>query len=292
MPRRATHCAVLCVLALWPLSACGGNGGQGTTDRPSVTTSLSPTRTLPSPTRSPDAPQQTESEPNPSRSPAASPDTTRLPDTTGPAPTASTTREPQSKSPRATARTTTVTAAPVPEATHSAPSPSPSPVAGAGQPTKNQDTASPATWLLLGLLVVAAALGTWLVVKARKRRGWLTRLEAAEEEVAWFARELVPQLRTSRSADEVVGGWHVAMPRAAAAEDQLTVLSSSARNREDAARALQLRDAVRSASQRLEALSGPGGHDQWALDLDDVEAILVAALGPSPLDTPRSARTS
>ena len=139
---------------------------------------------------------------------------------------------------------------------------------------------------------MAAAIGTWLVVRARKRRGWLTQLEATEREVAWFARELVPQLRTSRSSDEVVGGWHVAMGRVASAEDQLTVLSSSARNREDAARALQLRDAVRSASQRLEALSAPGRHDEWALDLDDVQAILVAALGPSPFDTPRSARTS
>ncbi len=263
MPRRATHCAVLCVLALWPLSACGGNGGQGTTDRPSVTTSLSPTRTLPSPTRSPDAPQQTESEPNPSRSPAASPDTTRLPDTTRPAPTASTTQEPQSKSPRATARTTTVTAAPVPAGDALGSLALVVTVARRRGGATDEDAGHG----VADQMAPSRASG-----RGRRDRDVARRqgrasggagspsLEAAEAEVAWFARELVPQLRTSRSAAEVVGGWHVAMPRAAAAEDQLTVLSSSARNREDAARALQLRDAVRSASQRLEALSGPGGH--------------------------------
>ncbi len=179
----------------------------------------------------------------------------------------------------------------VPKETQSAASPSSSAtsVAAAGQPAQEADNGSTATWLLVGLLVVAAAVGAWLVVRARRRRDWLARLEAAEAEVAWFAHELVPQLRTSRSVGEVVGGWHIAAPRAASAEDQLTVLSSSAGNQEDAARAQQLRDATRSASQRLEALAGPGDHDQWALDLDDVEAILVAALGPSTPDGTDSA---
>jgi hypothetical protein len=143
---------------------------------------------------------------------------------------------------------------------------------------------SPAVWIALALLLVAATIGTWLLVRARKRRAWRTRLRDATAEVAWFARDLVPQLRTSGSLDRIAGGWHVAATRVAAAEDELTVLSSSAPGQEDAARALQLRDAVRAARERLDSLSGPGRHDEWALDVDDVEAFLVAALGPADAD--------
>jgi hypothetical protein len=75
----------------------------------------------------------------------------------------------------------------------------------------------------------------------------------------------------------------------AAAEDQLTVLESSARQQEDAARARQLRDAVRSATGKMEALSGPGRHDEWALDMDDVAALLVAVLGPARVHSPGAA---
>ena len=100
----------------------------------------------------------------------------------------------------------------------------------------------------------------------------------------WFARELIPQLRGSGSIDRVAGGWQVAVPRVAAAEDQLTVLESSTRSQEDAASARQLRDAVRSAREKMESLSGPGSHEEWALDLDDVEALLVAVLGPTSVD--------
>ena len=144
---------------------------------------------------------------------------------------------------------------------------------------------SPAVWVALALLVVAAIVGTWLLVRARKRRSWLTRLNAAKAEMAWFARELVPQLRASGSIDRVVGGWQVAAPRVASAEDQLTVLESSTHHEEDAARALQLRDAVRSAREKMETLSGPGSHDEWALDLDDVMALREVALGPDDRST-------
>lgn len=151
---------------------------------------------------------------------------------------------------------------------------------------------SPAVWVALAVLLLAAIIGAWLLARSRRRRSWHTRLDAAQADVAWFARELVPQLRSSRSADQVAGGWQVAMPRVASAEDQLTVLEPSAPTEEDAARARQLRDAVRSARARMDALSGPGGHDEWALDLDDVEALLVAALGPTPVGSPGAAPPS
>jgi hypothetical protein len=145
---------------------------------------------------------------------------------------------------------------------------------------------STAGWVALAVLAVAAAVGTGLLVRARRRRSWLARLHAATAEVEWFARELIPQLRGSGSADRVAGGWQVAVPRVAAAEDQLTVLESSSRNPEDAARARQLRDAVRSAREKMETLSGPGTHDEWALDLDDAAAPLVAVLGPASAGSP------
>ena len=302
MPPCAARSAVWCVLSLCLLSACGANDGQVTGDRPSVTTSLSPTRTLPSPTRSAGVPDQTESEsPRPSRSLTLSPDTTTpdttapdtttpdttTPDTTGRGPTASSTRQPEPTSQQPTVRTSTVIAVPVPSVTSPAPSlSSSSPAAGEAGGTAEDEAVSTAGWVALAVLAVTAAVGTWLLVRARRRRSWLTRLQAMRAEVEWFARELIPQLSASGSVDRVAGGWQVAEPRVAAAEDQLTVLESSAPTQEDAARARQLRDAVRSAREKMETLSGPGRHDEWALDLDEVAALLVAVLGPTSDDNP------
>ncbi len=143
---------------------------------------------------------------------------------------------------------------------------------------------SPAGWVALALLAVVATLATWLLVRAHRRRSWLTRLATTRAEVEWFAWELIPQLRRSGSVERVAGGWEVAVPRVAAAEDQLTILESSGRRQEDAASARQLRDAVRSAREKVETLSGPGTHDEWALDLDDAQALLVTVLGPMPTD--------
>lgn len=304
MAQRAAHSAVLCVLSLCLLSACGGSDGQVSGDRPSVTASLSPTRTLPSVTRSAVVTDQPGSEsPRPSRSSTPSPEpTTPAPTTpaTTPAPTtpASTrrapttqgTRQAEPKPQQPTVRTSTVIAVPVPAATSPAASlsSSPSPAAGEAGGTAQEEPGSTAVWVALAL-VVAATVGTWLLVRARRRRSWLTRLEAMKGEVAWFARELIPQLRASGSVDRVVGGWQVAVPRVASAEDQLTVLESSARSQEDAAQARQLRDAVRSAREKMETLSGPGTHDEWVLDLDDASAPLVAVLGPTSAGSPSAA---
>ena len=148
---------------------------------------------------------------------------------------------------------------------------------------------SPARWVLLAMLAVATVVGPWLLVRARRRRRWLMSLKAATAEVEWFARELIPQLRASGSVERVAGGWQVALPRVAAAEDKLTVLESSAPRQQDAERARQLRDAVRSATEKMEVLSGPGRRDEWALDLDDVGALLVTALGPTRADSPGAA---
>ena len=119
------------------------------------------------------------------------------------------------------------------------------------------------------------------VVRARRRR-WRERLEAAETEVGWLARELLPQLRDTGSLERVAGGWQVGLPRVTALEDELTVLESSTKKVEDAARARTLRDAVRSAHARVDSLVAGGGQDIWALDLDEIVALLESALTPVP----------
>jgi hypothetical protein len=57
--------------------------------------------------------------------------------------------------------------------------------------------------LAAGALAVAVALP--LLARARRYRAWGADLTAAEEEMAWFARVLVSELRQAGSADEVAG---------------------------------------------------------------------------------------
>jgi hypothetical protein len=279
MPACTTPFAVLCVLALGLLSACGADDGQTTAERPTEATSLSPTRTLPQPTRSAEVPDQAESKsPSPSRSFTVSTDKAT------PESTASSTRQPDPGAQQSTVRDSTAIASPVPSAASPSPSLSPSPVPTPEQGTADREAVSPWAWVALALLVVAMAVGTRLLVRAHQRRTWLTRLRTTTAEVEWFARELIPQLRRSGSVERVAGGWQVAGRRVAAAEDQLTVLESSAHSEQDSASARRLRDAVRSAREKLGTLSGPGTHDMWVLDLEDVQALLEAVLGPAAAD--------
>ena len=105
-------------------------------------------------------------------------------------------------------------------------------------------------------------------------------LSASETEVAWFAHELLPELRSTGSHSRVVGGWQVGAPRVTAVEGHLTVLTSSAPTDQDSQRATELGEAVRAARERMDALTGAGTHDEWALDLDEVGAGLAAVLPP------------
>jgi hypothetical protein len=131
--------------------------------------------------------------------------------------------------------------------------------------------------------VVAAGALTWfLLARAARRRAWQEQLLAAEGEVAWLARELLPQLRDTGSVEQVAGGWRVALPRVTAAGDQLTVLQSSAKEVADGARAEQLRDAVRDARSRVEAATSGGPAEMWVLDLDEAISRLESALAPDP----------
>jgi hypothetical protein len=104
-------------------------------------------------------------------------------------------------------------------------------------------------------------------------------LAAAEEEVAWFARELIPELRHAGSADQVAGGWAVGSSRVSTVEDRLTALDTSASDDAGRTRARTLRDAVRASRARIQDLVGSGGTGTLPGDLEAVAAELEAALG-------------
>ena len=136
-------------------------------------------------------------------------------------------------------------------------------------------------WLLAGCWWSVRS-SRWGRSCVRGGAGGAERLVAAEAEVGWLARELLPQLRDTGSLERVAGGWQVGLPRVTALEDELTVLESSTKKVEDAARARTLRDAVRSAHARVDSLVAGGGQDIWALDLDEIVALLELARAPGP----------
>jgi hypothetical protein len=136
-------------------------------------------------------------------------------------------------------------------------------------------------WWLLGLVLVALAVGVPLIVRARRRAAWAAELATASEEVAWFARVLLPQLQSASSVDQLSGGWSVGLARVTAVQDQLTALSATARRDVDQARATQLRDAVREARERVDgvvAARTPGPVSQEVAGIaSQLEAALAVA---------------
>ncbi len=275
--RRLAICSLALALAL--LSGCGGGGESGGEPAPSPTRSVA----LPSPTRTVDQPSPTRTveQPSPTRT-AEQPSPTQTPEQPSPTQTpAPPTRSAEQPSPSQTRET---------DATETTLEPTQTSGGGQAQPTEpateeTSDTGHETpvwVWWLLAAVVLAALAGvTAVVVRARRRRRWLAELGGTEDELAWFARVLLPELRRSTSLEQVVGGWKIGTPRVAAAEDRLTVLEASAPGDADQSRARTLRDAARLARQRLDALTTDLPHDTWALDLDEVVADLEVALGPA-----------
>ena len=141
-------------------------------------------------------------------------------------------------------------------------------------------------WWLVGALLVAAAVGIPLWVRARKHRAWRTDLAEAEQEVEWFLRVLIPELQQAGSPAEVRGGWGVGEARVAAVEDRLTALAASAPEDAGRARAVELRDAVRQARERIRATAAlPEGTDVSA-DLSAAAADLAGVWGPATTQGP------
>ena len=256
---------VLVGLLLALVVGCGGEGGGGATSSPTRTPTADRSVDRPSdrPTadRTDDRPgpdetgEATPEEPRP-EVPAPSRDRPDLPDDTA------SDRAPATQQPSPTSKTAepgqTVTAAPA---------------------DGKDETVPPWVWWLLGALLLAAVVAVPLIVRGRRHAAWREQLAEAEGEIAWFARELLQGLRHAHSREEVSGGWTVGQPRVVAAEDQLTVLESTAPDQLGHDRAQELLNASRQARARMQTLTGPGPQETWMLDLDaitdDLEHVLV-----------------
>jgi len=278
-PRRAVPLGLLLVLVLVPaVTSCGG---EGSASRPVATgsrTAALPSRTAspPSPTRSPSrgestvptpAPGPTESattspQPSPSKSPSKSP---TKPPSSSPAPTTA----PPSV-------TESATAAPSPSSSASAAPPS----QGAAETSADDGTPSWVWWLLAAAVLAAVVLAAILVPRARRRRAWDSDLATAEEDAAWFARHLLPQLQQASSADELAGGWAVSEGRVTSLEDRLTSLETTAPDESRRNRAHELRDAVRRAHRGVEELVDTRASTSIARGLSSIATELEGALDP------------
>ena len=137
-------------------------------------------------------------------------------------------------------------------------------------------------WWVLLAIVLALAVGVPLLVRARRRGTWRDNLASAEDEVAWFARVLIPQLRQQPSPAEAAGGWNVAESRVIATEDSLTALESSAPDEAAATRARTLRDAVRTARADIQNLLASSTPATMPQNLDAVATQLEQTLAPPP----------
>lgn len=263
-----TRLGALILVVLGLLAACGGDGGAG--EEPSISPTRTPTGTLspelPSPTRTPTA-----TLPSPTRTPSAtqSPSETARP-SAPPTPTQTPTETP-TQTP--TESTQTPTQAPPEEA--------------ASEEQPSEDGGVPSwVWWVAAALVLGCIVAIPLVARARRRASWRRRLDRMESEVEWFARDLLPALRAAGSHEEMAGGWAVSQARLTVAEDELTVLESTAPDEAGRTRARSLRDASRHARSRMQQLVAPGPHDTWALGLDTLMIELEGKLHPTTSPTP------
>ena len=118
------------------------------------------------------------------------------------------------------------------------------------------DSSTPAwLWWLIGAVVLAAIVTTVILLRRRsKKQAWEARFAEAKGQVAWFARELIPQLGRAPTAQQMAGGWRIEADRIVSIEDQLTTLEASAVDDVGRGRARTLRDAVRGSRSQLAGL--------------------------------------
>ncbi|GAA4410832.1 hypothetical protein GCM10023168_30960 [Fodinibacter luteus] len=269
--RPTTLVAGLALAAALTTSACGGSvevptpSGTRTVELPSASVSV-PSIERPSATEPPEATDTPEaSEP---------PEPTRTPDAT-PAPTVTetATSEPEP------AETVTETAAPTPSETET-PSPTPSPTETdiAAPASEEADEGGVPAWVwwlaALGVLAVAVVL----LLRSRRRAAWDVELEAAQAEVTWLARDLLPRVRATGTREAAAGAWAVSGDRVQALEDKLTWLEATAPAEPRRLRAEVLRDAVRDVHARAAALTQPGSDTHFTEEVDAVVATLEDAL--------------
>jgi hypothetical protein len=288
------------------LVSCSGDGsveppeaGASRTPAASPSSSVSPSRTA-TPSRTAALPSITASVPSPTRSarptePAAS--ATPVPSASEPAPAPSQPppQEPEPSSPR-------------PEPSRTEPgsqSPEQSPSAESGSTPQATDAealpggaaadddapagesdASSVWWWLLAALALALAVGVPLLRRTRRRHDWADGLSAAESEVGWMARELMPGLADSGSLEASAGAWAISLERVDALETALAELERTAYDDAGRLRARFLLDAVRRARSRVDDGLRGGDRQAFTTALFDVVADLEAAAGAAAPTSP------
>ncbi len=272
---------------------CGGGQGGGTlpptrtaTPQPpspsaSATPSSSPSnRPTDRPTDRPTAERPTKTEsirpsPTPSPTKPTKPPTTK-PTTTKPPTSKPPTTKPPTTPPPTTPPPTTPPPTTPPAPTSATPTPVPSVTSTTSTSTATSTATSPSSgppawvWWLLAALLIATAVAIPLIVRARRHAAWRRELVDAEAEIAWLARELLPQLRHEGSLPGIAGGWSVGEPRVIAVEDHLAVLESTGPDQPDRGRAGELLDAARRARTGMQSLTAASPDEPWVLDLDAI----------------------
>ena len=221
------------------LTACSGDGGVSLpTLSPTRTATASPTAALPTlteptvtgptvtpPTRT--VPTRTESE---TAEPTSPPPTTTTPPAvtpTGPTETSSPaepTATPTEPTPKPTETTSPESPAPTTSETTAVTQPSVPSTTVAAESTAAESQGVPAwVWWLLAAIVIALAIAVPVLIRRRRMDQWLADFAKARAEVAWLARELIPQLRQIGSRQLAAGGIEVSAARILAADDQFEV---------------------------------------------------------------------
>ena len=272
---RPTKLAVLAAVA-FIVSSCGGSGSGQPSRSPSLSRETSRTLAPPSATSTAAAaPTETSASTATSR-----PTVTRTP-TANPAPTetaTATTTATVTLPPTVTAAPT-ATLAPTPQPA----TPTPTPTAAqteAVTPTSSDTSSTPAwLWWLIGAIVLAVAVvSAFLIRRNNRKQAWADKLSSSEADVAWFARELIPHLSQAPSVQQMAGGWRISSDRVIAAEDRLTSLEAAAIDDVGRGQARTLRDAVREARARLDALAVGGDMATALSQLQGAAGELEAAL--------------
>jgi hypothetical protein len=139
-------------------------------------------------------------------------------------------------------------------------------------------------------VLVVAVLIALLMRKRNRKRAWADKLSSSETDVAWFARELIPQLSQAPSVQQMAGGWRISSDRVVAAEDRLTTLEAAAVDDMGRGQAQTLRDAVRGARARLDTLATVYDRAEALSQLQaaagELEAALAAVLPATQPSTP------
>jgi hypothetical protein len=272
--------AVLAVAATL-LLACGGGGVPDLPQTPTRTADALPTVSARPEASRTSAPAEEPAEASEKPADSAAPDTSRSAARPEPTEEAATTAPP----PERTA-TRSALALPTPAAASPTPTQTPPSTAAAPAATATDPADATSSWWLLLAVVVAAVVGVLLVLRrSRRRTAWRSELDDAEDEVAWLARTLIPELRRAASPEQAAGGWLVGSNRVGALADRLTALEATAPDEAGRARARELRTAVRTASSRLDSVISSGRLDNLQWDLDAVAVDLETAVddrSPSP----------